>query len=434
MAEVEEQEQESFPEPMHSAPNPTGPLGPDYDRARMLSEAKERAIEQQRAKRRPRLGPQEEDEAAGSGTSNESGGAPGLSSLLQDVDTHSNYLARGQQLLKRYKRESGFRLADDDVDPCGFALWLMSLRPFLSPSSWRLYRLSGTAMIERIPHADLEKALGMLAETGRLEVEARAVYRPTLEREGGTLPMRATRMEYAHYQKIRSSLRMMSRSAAVEWLDDWLVAGISTGLLPGEWPLAHLEVRPLRTGGRKVWLHVLNAKATKGRGNGTYRTLDISDFRHETLMAVEQMVKWSERWALEGKTVKRQSDCAQLFYQICNILFPRMLVKYSLFSLRHQFISNMKSIMMPAQVAALSGHISVEAQVEHYTKRRSAWNQHHIGDVPVAIEDQVKQAQKRLTMLEEREHLRLMRKAFIEGRYIEDDANHPPDDEIEFVQ
>lgn len=81
-----------------------------------------------------------------------------------------------------------------------------------------------------------------------------------------------------HFEKICPSSERC-RAAAVECLEDWLVAGISTGLLPGEWPLAHIEGPT----DKRVWLHVLNAEAMVG-GKGSYRTLDISHFHYDTMM------------------------------------------------------------------------------------------------------------------------------------------------------
>lgn len=244
-------------------------------------------------------------------------------------------------------------------------------------------------------------------------------------------------MKFAHFEAIRGSLYEISRAQATDWLDDWLVAGINTGLRPGEWPLAYLERRTdPRNGARRVWLHVVNAKQTNGRANGTYRTLDISSYRNETLEAIHRMVERSQQWALNGETRSRQKDCAQLFYALCNTLFPRMTIKYSLYSLRHQFIANMKSVFADdALVATLIGHISVETQVEHYGKRRSAWGRYDIVDVPTPIEDQVQQVRKHLAALQEREQLRLLRQAFVEGRGAEgaEFGYDPPDVEIELA-
>lgn len=413
-------------------PSPASPHGPDYDRQRVIVQAKERSAQQERQKRRQKSGAVDSDGENGDGTQRMSG-------LLQSADTHSKYMIRGNMLLKRYKREKGIQVADEDVDPRAFVAWLIGLRPFVVNSTWRLYRLGARAIIQSIPHAGIDAALAILDGATNLEDESRSVYKATLDKSGGnTSAVRAKRMDLSHFRKLRSNLRLVSRSNKIDWLDDWLVAGIHTGLRPGEWPLAHLEMRRMKVDGRDVrlvWLHVVNGKATNGRGNGTYRTLDISSYTDGTIEAIQRMVKRSEQWALEGMTVRRQGEVAHLFYKICNDLFPRMQVKYSLYSLRHQFIANMKSVYADrAKIATLIGHISIETQSEHYGKRRSSWSLHDIREIPRPMDDQVAQVQKYLSAFEEREHLRMMRKAFADGRDLENDLDDDIEDDLEVVE
>jgi hypothetical protein len=393
-------------------PNPAAPEGPDYNQVRLVTQAIQKTIDQRREKRRQLAG--DDDKAAVGG---EGGDGQRMSDVLQNAKTHSEYLTRGKQLLKRYKRENRLRVADEDVDPREFVAFLIGLRPFVAGTTWRIYRLSATAAIQSIPHEGIEQAIATLAGKGRIEDDARVVYKATMEKGGGnTSADRAKRMDLVHFRKLRTSLPRMTRSNKVDWLDDWLVAGIHTGLRPGEWPLAYLETRRDQQGRQLTWLHVVNGKQTNGRGNGTHRTLDISNYTAGTLEAIRQMVTRSQQWALEGKTIQRQSDVAQLFYQVCNKRFPRMLVKYSLHSLRHQFIANMKAVYNdPAKIATLIGDISIGIQSEHYGKRRSSWSLQDIREIPKPLEKQVAQVQKCLTEVEERAHLRMMRKAYTEG-------------------
>lgn len=100
---------------------------------------------------------------------------------------------------------------------------------------------------------------------------------------------------------------------------------------------------------------------------------------------------------------------------VCATLFPRQ-QRHSLYSLRHQFIANMTTIYEPAEIAALVGHVTNETAVEHYSKRRTAWQQHHIRDVPIPMPDQVAQMRKRLKMFDDRRPSRLARRDLIERR------------------
>jgi hypothetical protein len=105
--------------------------------------------------------------------------------------------------------------------------------------------------IQTIPHEGIEEAMATLAGKGRTEGDARVVYKTTLDKSGGnTSADRAKRMDLVHFRKLRTSLPLITRSNKIDMLDDWLVAGIHTGLLPGEWPLAQIETRRDQKGRR----------------------------------------------------------------------------------------------------------------------------------------------------------------------------------------
>ena len=46
------------------------------------------------------------------------------------------------------------------------------------------------------------------------------------------------------------------------------------------------------------------------------------------------------------------------------------------------------------------GHISLETQVEHYGKRRVAWDARLIAEVPMPVDEQVAQIKKRLELFD----------------------------------
>lgn len=396
---------DAFPAPEAAAPvaPDAPPAGPNPSRVRILDEAIAREFEASQRARRDRKAAKvgktpdetEEDEIE----------EERMASLLQDTETQEQYLRRGRQLVGRYCRERRLQVRLEDLDPMAFAGWLSELRPDVSKSTWRTYRQAGAAIILTIPHDSGPDAVALLYTDGRrLLDEARSTYRRGQVKES---KRRAKRIRAKHFKEIRESLGKISRAQAVDWLDDWMVAGVNTGLRPGEWALAHIETRRLPDGGRRIWLHVVNAKATHGRANGDYRTLDISDFRHATLEAIGRQVQRAHRWTLEGKFAQRQADVADLFYQACEVLCPKE--NYSLYSLRHQFIANIKSATGDAAVVAtLCGHISIETQVEHYGKKRSSWKGGLTEpfDIPHALPDQVAPVQAHMAELASRKVLK----------------------------
>jgi hypothetical protein len=244
----------------------------------------------------------------------------------------------------------------------------------------------------------------MLAEDGRRRaIHARQVDGRTLRKEGnGLRPTRATRIDYSDYEKLVHSLPTISRAPAAGWLRDWLIAGVSSGLLPAEWPLAELEEKQLEGGEFKIWLHVVNPAQRHEPNRLTYRTVDISGYQPETVAAIRRMIANSRKWAIDGKVQERRSDCAQMLYQACDALFPSRKIKFSLFTFRHQFIANMKSLMAPAEVIALVGDVNVDDDREYYTKRRAAWIKTDIKDVAAPIKEHVRQIDRYICLVEDR--------------------------------
>lgn len=315
------------------------------------------------------------------------------------LQTQKDYLARGQKLFERFNRETGSHVAREDLDPRGFVDWLLSLKPVLSPNSWRHYRASARAAIQGLPSHDVDAALGML----HADLHVGADEGGKGDRKGAAL--RAKRMDYQHFQQLRRSLSLKYRSKPALWLTDWLDAGIHTGLRPAEWAFTSIERRADKRypHGERIWLHVVNAKDTERRI--AYRTLDISHFSTDVLGAVERMVTRSRDWLVGGQSARNQGHVADLLRQVCGLIFPRMQIRYTLYSLRHQFIANMKTIYSREELAAMVGQITLETRVEHYQKRRASWLKHEITELPMPVEEQVKRMNTRLALLDERRAL-----------------------------
>jgi hypothetical protein len=312
--------------------------------------------------------------------------------------TLEQYLFRAHRLFGRYKWETSTSVSLEDFDPRDFVDWLLGLSPMLTDSTWRGYRAYATALIQSVPSSYTDQALGQLYADLKVGSDKGP-------RAG------AQRMGHGHFQQLKRSLKAVHGNA-VEWLRDWLDAGIHTGIRTMEWPLTIIERRPDRTcpHGERIWLHVVSEAAAQW-GATVYRTLDISNFSVETLGAVERLVERSRASGLSGCWASQQSEVSRLFRRTCETLFPRMLVHYTLYSLRHQFIENMKSIYSREQVAALGDHLSIHNQLQQYAKRRPSWSQEEISDVPVPVEDQVARVTRRLELLDDRKAIKQAAKA-----------------------
>jgi hypothetical protein len=370
-----------------------GPRGPDYDELLPIIDAAIGLNKKRRARWRKNLElpdgmKAEQKEALLNGEGRVKVASP---------ETREGYLSRGKGLFARFKWETGSRVSLEDIDPREFVNWLLGLNPALRRGTWRTYRASVIAIIQSIPSDHMDEALAMLHEDLQVGDDDGRPTSVSKEREA-TASLGAKRMQHQHFLRLKLSLRGMSPSRVVDALSDWLDAGINTGLRPMEWTFTALEKRPdpRCRHGQRIWLHVISARAPGGPG--TYRTLEISNFSLETLGAVERMVERSRDCVLTGRSATLQGEVAKLFRKTCKALFPRMQVQYTLYSLRHQFIANMKTIYTREQVAAMTGYSSVDAQVQHYTKRRSSWSTEEISDVPVPVEEQVARIKRRLEL------------------------------------
>ena len=400
------------------------PRGPNYDDMRPLIVAAAEQTKKSRLKwRRNTLDlPDDMDEKEKDKILKEEGRL-----RVANPETMRAYLSRGRGLLERYKWETGTPVSIEDIDPCQFVNWLLGLKPVVTNNTWRGHRASAAAVIQSIPSIHMDEALGMLhADLQVGSDEGPPAFKPRDKENAVGASLRAKRMDYQHFQQLKRSLRVTSRSKAVGWLKDSLDAGIHTGLRPMEWALTTIERRPDRNfpRGERIWLHVVSAKAAEGRAT-THRTLDISNFSIETLGAVERVVERSREWVLSGRWAARQGEVSRLFRQTCEALFPRMQIHYTLYSLRHQFIANMKTICNREQVAAMADHVSIiDTQVQHYAKRRSSWSKEEISDVPVPVQEQVAGIKRRLELLDERRAVIAMKqaaKAGVPGEPINDE-------------
>jgi hypothetical protein len=328
-------------------------------------------------------------------------------------DTIETYQHRGRALFARYKHEMAPRLEMDDLDPLDFVIWLEGVRPFWDDTTWRGNRQAADAFIRTVPHANLEEALAVLQSIrGNQPPFANA---PSSETSFASAPSSetsvASQMEYSHFQKILKALRLQSRSEIIGWTEDWILAGVHVGLHPDEWRLTDIEQQLDHPQGEKFWLHVFNARVSDTRLAGSFRTIDLSKLSLDTRGAVERLVKLARRWTLDGTFVLRKSEVSKLLTQTANIEIPRMRLNYTLESLHHQFIANMKAVYRHEEVSALIGEMFIDDRAPNYSNRRRAWESNCI-EVPVPLEVDVSRFRRSLAIYRERRSLRALREQY----------------------
>ena len=382
-----------------------GPDGPDPDQVRKFLRAGVDRIDGRRAARGlPRLGWRDRD-------------------YKRKAKAQAQYVERGQTLLARYKHECGLvSMSTEDLDPREFVDWLFSFKLNLTAASWRTYRLAARACVQALPHVYGPEALAMLE--GDIGAGAEETRPPKPEEVGDAEVRASTRIDKTHVDAVLATLPTFSRSEMVVPLRDWIVAALATGLQPSEWATAILETqKDTKQPRRRAWLHVVNPRA----GHPLYRTIEISDFSGEAFGAVERMVERAPAWSLEQKFDLRRSQCTTLLADVHAALFPRQRRRCVLETLHAQFLHNMKTKYSPAEVAALVGYVGNDALVER-GKRRLAWPDPQIVDVPVPMVAAVTQMRQRIETYETRQEASRMRAELKERRRQRKAATHPASD------
>ncbi len=317
-------------------------------------------------------------------------------------ETSAQYHKRANLLLKRYRKENCIDIIDsndidnfENVDLVDFIVWLLSLKPLLKAASWRQYRRSVYHALTGLPTEGSEAALSML-DNDVAAVEGRSGSDLDDDNEKRTSSQKAKFFKLSDRDKILEHLRFhVVRRNDPAVLRNWLLAGIAVGLRPLEWRATSVETfTDSETGKTKIWLFVMNAKTTNMRGNGLMRTIDISDLSDEHVSAVSRISDLGRQWNLNGTYKDKQKATETLLRSVCKKLFPRRIKSYCLYSCRHQFIANMKTIYSPEEVAALAGQSVIETAIKNYGRKTSGWPLEVIGNPPSPLKFEVSMVRK----------------------------------------
>ncbi len=349
------------------------------------------------AARRRRIAQRREAEGIGSGPS-------------RTLATTEMYAGLGRQLKDRYRRIHGMPLREEP-DPVKFANFMLGIKATLKSSSWRVYRQAALIVIQAMDSHEAEHALALI--DGAVDPDVGEA-RMTHVRRGAdgeverTSAHKAKSITHEQFAALLRDLPRLTHSSYVRQLGAWLIAGMATGLRPSEWEAATLSYVPdpkVRRG-RRVYLHVANAKATNGRANGERRTLELTNLSDDGLDAVERFVEVATDWAHDGAFMKNKAACSRILRQISKTAFRSQNGKLlTLYTFRHQFVANMKTIYPVEELAALLGHSTVDTQGSWYGKKRSGWAPEHITDVPAPIEAEVLMIRQRFAVAQDRKRI-----------------------------
>lgn len=352
------------------------------------------------------------DRAAAKGRNPNEGAVPSpvAKAKTRSRKTHEDYLRRGEGLMERYKKFANLtHLPVEAIDPVDFVNFCFSLKPTVKASAWRPYKQGIRTMLDTLPHERTSEAINLLdadinEDTG--EVKKKPASTDPNERK---LPRRTSakkekRFPKQHFDFVTTYLKVFARSKLSPILVDWMVAGVATGLRPIEWASTDFEVRddPSMPNGRGVWLYVLNAKSTNGRALGLVRTLDLSHCSEETIGAVRRMSERGFEWLSDGEFDAMQRQISQVLYKACDSISALRGKTYALYSLRHQFVANAKSIYKTEEVAAMCGHGVEDTSVSNYGKKSSAWAPDEITERARPVDAEVAMVQPRISYFQQK--------------------------------
>lgn len=324
--------------------------------------------------------------------------------------TTEMYAGLGRQLKDRYRRIHGMPLREEP-DPVKFANFMLGIKATLKASSWRVYRQAALIVIQAMDSHEAEHALALIDGAIDPDVgEARMTHvRRNAEGEAErTSAHKAKSITHEQFTAVLRDLPRLTHSSYVRQLGAWLVASMATGLRPSEWEAATLSYvpDPKAARGKRVYLHVANAKATNGRANGERRTLDLTNLSDDGLEAVERFVEVASDWAYDGVFMKNKNACSRILRNISKTAYRSQNGKLlTLYTFRHQFVANMKTIYPAEELAALLGHSTADTQSSWYGKKRSGWAAEHITDVPAPIEAEVVMIRQRFAFAQDRKRI-----------------------------
>ena len=335
------------------------------------------------------------------------------------ASTVAMYHKRGEDLVKRFRRERGLSSDVEAFDPVEFAHWCRGLRYSVAPSTWRQYRQAILMVLEPLASEKVEEAIALIENDDRGDIEmgtAEAVTKDEVPDESRRLTSakKAKQVSFDEFQRLLLYLKVRRRSKNAEILRAWMIAGISTGLRPGEWQATELRIFPMtgpESSGvgvppdkrRKAFLFVMNAKTTNGRGNGLVRTLDLTFCSDAALSAIRRMSETGRHWYAEGRFSDEMENVARTLYLSGKQIFRKKKLQISLYTFRHQFIANMKALdLLPEEISAMVGHVSDETAAHTYGKKRSSWSIDRILERPRPIHEEVQSVRRTLRFHQDR--------------------------------
>jgi hypothetical protein len=302
-------------------------------------------------------------------------------------ETERAYLRRYRQLKARARTALAGRFTTDAF--VGFLC--ESIRPGLSPASWRQYRAAALVGLRNDLAHEPRAAQQLDAALHRLAATPPALIS---NREPRTSQQKAKRLSNSDIDRIRQHLAT-TRSANRQALDDYLLAASVAALRPAEWPSAQWRTCTLPS--LRWELVVVNAKNSHGRSHGPTRTLRFAEIESGIVRAITSWIVTAARAAADGTYQRLLKTLGGMLRKLGRRAFPRRRRRPTLYTPRHEAAARWKARYVQAAannpqlqelgratVAALLGHATDETASRHYARPRRGESG---SDLPVPTAD-----------------------------------------------
>ena len=352
------------------------------------------------------------------------------------------YLRKGLFLLNEFVRsidDRGVYMGHmwPETLPCPLAWveWLVSVKaPFVTRSSWRVYRRSAVQVLREWPEEDrdLKEALARLENTA--PGDFKGVSAPTFYSEArANSPQSNTSARRLRFlspadlavilsacidissRKLERGLRYLEGDSRNAALADWVVAGLATGFRPCEWRQSRLHfaafegqegspivafwtkaAAALEAGDGdllalwrelkgsesslcniqdvgKLTVLVFNAKHSNESGNLATRAIEITNAPPPILLSISRMAIRGRHHLSQMVWNRFQRTCVAALGIINSEEFEDRNTQINLYTLRHQALANFNAGNGVFGTSVLAGHGDGKTSQRYYSTGEKSW-------------------------------------------------------------
>jgi len=288
--------------------------------------------------------------------------------------TKSSYEKKARNLFLLFRKQTGLEVNSSSID--AFVDFFIQTHESgqYKASTWRFHRSAVKYVIEdmRINNQTVTDAIDRLSQH---ELQNKLSYKEKIANPKSSA-------------KKHKKVNPADFDTLIEYIDDryigetlklFLLANIEVGLRPVEW-----YDSTIISIGNNTLLKVKNAKATNGRGNGTYRHLYLDDLQPAQIENMQRLIDRMKIGGIDSSGVPvLEKQLISKIKHVTRQIWPRRKKHITLYSTRQQFAANAKKQAIEKVkngemtrtegmkwVAAMFGHCVTDTVFKHYARAR----------------------------------------------------------------